>query len=97
MGKPYIAQSMLAVSRLHQPELVSITDKTARHRRLVELNVMEQCLNLLKNGIVQSHVQRYGYPHVHAAVYDKSTGLIKVGSRHLHCRSDWCFPTLKAC
>jgi len=39
--------------RLHKKELDAISDPTARHRRLVELNVIEQCINLFKTGVVQ--------------------------------------------
>jgi carbonic anhydrase len=38
------------VYRTHREELDAIADEEARHRRLVELNVMEQCLNLYKTG-----------------------------------------------
>jgi carbonic anhydrase len=34
------------VYRLHYRQLDAITDPKARHRRLVELNVVEQCLNV---------------------------------------------------
>jgi hypothetical protein len=39
--------------RLHRQELDAIGDPEQRHRRLVELNVIEQCLNLFKTGAVQ--------------------------------------------
>ena len=38
------------VYRLHHAELDAITDIDQRHRRLVELNVEEQCLNVNQNG-----------------------------------------------
>jgi hypothetical protein len=34
-------------------ELNGITDLNARQRRLVELNVIEQCLNIFKTAVVQ--------------------------------------------
>lgn len=37
----------------HRVELEAIEDQHQRHCRLVELNVIEQCLNLLKTGVVQ--------------------------------------------
>jgi carbonic anhydrase len=39
--------------RLHREELNAIQDLRARQRRLVELNVLEQCINLLKTSVVQ--------------------------------------------
>lgn len=41
------------VYRLHNDELNSISSRELRLRRLVELNVMEQCLNLYKTSCVQ--------------------------------------------
>lgn len=41
------------VYRLHKDYLDLITDSEFRHRTLVELNVIEQCLNVYKTGIVQ--------------------------------------------
>ena len=41
------------IYRLYKPELDAITDKTARQRRLVELNTIEQCLNVYKTAVVQ--------------------------------------------
>ena len=39
--------------RLHKDELNAIKDSEERHRRLVELNVTEQCMNLFKTAVVQ--------------------------------------------
>ena len=41
------------VFRLHRNELEAIGDDTKRYERLVELNVQEQCLNVLKISEVQ--------------------------------------------
>jgi carbonic anhydrase len=46
-------QNVRDVYRLHKEELDSIEDDEDRHRRLVELNVLEQCLNLYKTSVVQ--------------------------------------------
>ncbi|MGL2993668.1 carbonic anhydrase [Flavobacterium sp. TSSA_36] len=61
------------VYRLHFKELESITDETTRNRRLVELNVQEQCINIIKMAeIQQANLERnlvvYGW------VFDLSTG-----------------------
>jgi carbonic anhydrase len=72
--------------RLHKKELDDFQDHRARQRRLVELNVIEQCLNVFKTAAVQrSRVESYrkigteGYtfaePRVHALVYEPTTGV----------------------
>jgi carbonic anhydrase len=65
------------VYRLHKAELDAIEDVTTRYERLVELNVREQCVNVLKTAAVQlSHNERQ-YPEVHGFVFDLKTGLLK--------------------
>jgi carbonic anhydrase len=44
------------VYRLHKDELNAIADEDARYNRLVELNVQEQCVNLLKTAAVQEAI-----------------------------------------
>ena len=41
------------VYRLHKDELNAITDEGQKYRRLVELNVQEQCVNIIKTADVQ--------------------------------------------
>ncbi|KGO90187.1 carbonic anhydrase [Flavobacterium suncheonense] len=41
------------VYRLHKKELNAITDEEQRYRRLAELNVQEQCINIIKTAEVQ--------------------------------------------
>ena len=41
------------VYRTHLDELTSIRDEPARYRRLVELNVEEQCVNVIKTAAFQ--------------------------------------------
>jgi carbonic anhydrase len=69
------------VYRLHRRELDAIRDPEKRHRRLVELNVIEQCINLFKTGAVQrmrveTYKQGFEYtiPRIHACVFDPATG-----------------------
>ncbi len=52
-------------------------DAEARYRRLVELNVREQCINVIKTASVQKHWLQHQYPTVHGWVYDLSTGLLR--------------------
>lgn len=65
------------VYRLHIDELDAIKDEEQRYHRLVELNVQEQCINLIKTAVVQKNYIRQGYPLVHGWVYDLSEGLLK--------------------
>jgi carbonic anhydrase len=61
------------VYRLHRDELNAITDDEKRYERLVELNVQEQCVNLIKTAAVQeAHMQRGLL--VHGWVFDIHTG-----------------------
>ena len=62
------------VYRLHQPELDSISDEDAKYRRLVELNVQEQCINVIKTAVLQKHYLNTGFPTVHGWVFDIHTG-----------------------
>jgi carbonic anhydrase len=73
------------VYRLHRAELDAIDDPEARHRRLVEINVIEQCINLFKTGIVQRRrVETFNddtftftQPRIHAVVYDPKDGKLR--------------------
>ena len=62
------------VYRLHQAELDAITDADQRYRRLVELNVEEQCFNVTKMAVVQESYLKHQYPAVHGWVFDIHTG-----------------------
>lgn len=69
------------VYRLHRAELDDIKDSEARHRRLVELNVIEQCVNLHKTGAVQrSRLEaktgpaNASLPRIHPCVFDPKNG-----------------------
>ncbi|MBS1772578.1 MAG: carbonic anhydrase [Bacteroidetes bacterium] len=65
------------VYRLHENELDAITDEHDKYNRLIELNVMEQCLNVLKTAAVQEEYIESGSPSVHGWVFDLKTGLLK--------------------
>ena len=62
------------VYRLHADELDNISDEGARYRRLVELNVQEQCINIIKTSWVQKHWLKRGAPTVHGWVFDLANG-----------------------
>lgn len=65
------------VYRLHADELNAIEDEEARYKRLIEINVLEQCNNVLKTSWVQKQWLRRKGPIVHGWVFDISTGLLK--------------------
>ena len=65
------------VYRLHRLELNAIADEEARYRRLVELNVEEQSINVMKLASVQKAYLKDKYPIVHGWVFDLKTGLLK--------------------
>lgn len=61
------------VYRLHHDELNAIKDEEKRYERLVELNVQEQCVNLIKTAAVQEAFKDRGLL-VHGWVFDIHTG-----------------------
>lgn len=65
------------VYRLHKTELNNIKDEEQRYRRLVELNVEEQCINVIKLASVQQTYVEKGFPVVHGWVFDLKTGYLK--------------------
>lgn len=64
------------VYRLHSAELEAIEDEDARYNRLVELNVQEQCINVIKTAVVQKAYGSKGFPTVHGWVYDLKNGYL---------------------
>jgi len=61
------------VYRIHKDELNAIEDESLRYNRLVELNVQEQCVNLLKTAAVQEAIAGRGLT-VQGWVFDIHTG-----------------------
>lgn len=62
------------VYRIYQKELDAIEDEQQRYNRLVELNVQEQCINIIKMASVQERYIVDDYPIVHGWVFDMKTG-----------------------
>jgi len=61
-----------------------IKDPEKRHCRLVELNVIEQCINVYKTGVVQRKRvetyqagQEFTTPRIHGLVFDPKVGRLK--------------------
>lgn len=65
------------VYRLHKKELNAIEGETERYNRLVELNVQEQCVNVIKTAAWQKAYLSTGRPTVHGWVFDVKTGELK--------------------
>ncbi|RXJ52555.1 carbonic anhydrase [Gelidibacter gilvus] len=61
------------VYRIHRNKLNAIADEEKRYDRLVELNVQEQCVNLIKTAAVQKANRDRGLK-VHGWVFDVKTG-----------------------
>tara|TARA_R110002050_G_scaffold157464_1_gene286053 strand:- start:47 stop:673 length:627 start_codon:yes stop_codon:yes gene_type:complete len=61
------------VYRIHKNELNAIKDEEKKYDRLVELNVQEQCVNLIKTAAVQKAARERGLK-VHGWVFDVHTG-----------------------
>lgn len=64
------------VYRYHKEELNAIPDEAQRYNRLVELNVIEQCVNVIKTAALQLSNRDKGYPEVHGWVFDIHSGKI---------------------
>lgn len=70
-------QTLRDVYRLHRAELDAIADEQQKFDRLVELNVQEQCINIVKIDHVQRAWYKTGFPRVHGWVFDVRTGQLK--------------------
>lgn len=65
------------VYRSHKDELKVIKSEKRRYDRLVELNVQEQCVKVLKTSWVEKSFYETGYPIVHGCVYDLASGRLR--------------------
>lgn len=61
------------VYRTHKDELNAIENEAERYKRLVELNVQEQCINVLKTAVVQTAYKSRGIT-IHGWVFELETG-----------------------
>ena len=69
-------QTLRDLYRFHQKELDAIEDKQKKFDRLVELNVREQCINIIKIDHVQRSWYKTGFPQIWGWVFDVRTGKI---------------------
>lgn len=65
------------VYRLYEKELDDIEDEGQKYARLIELNVLEQCRNVIKTAAVQKSYHENRFPIVHGWVFDLKDGLLK--------------------
>jgi carbonic anhydrase len=65
------------VYRFHENEMKSIKDEKQKYDRLVELNVVEQCINVIKTSYLQKNYLKHKYPVVHGWVFDMKSGYLK--------------------
>jgi carbonic anhydrase len=65
------------VYRLYEKELDGIEDEGQKYARLIELNVLEQCRNVIKTAVVQKSYHENRFPIVHGWVFDLKDGLLK--------------------
>ncbi len=73
------------VYRLHRAELDAIQEEEQRYNRLVELNVQEQCVNVIKTSDVQKAFKSRNLV-VHGWVFDIKTGKLldlKIDFNHI--------------
>src|SRR5665647_1697670 len=63
------------VYRLHKTELDTITDEDEKYKRLIELNVQEQCVNVIKTPEVQRAIKERQLT-VHGWVFDVHSGTL---------------------
>lgn len=65
------------VYKMYQDELDAIDTHIGKVDRLVELNVMEQCQDLIKTSIVQKAWKYRQAPEIHGWAYGLKDGLVK--------------------
>jgi len=63
------------VYRLHKTELDTITDEEEKYKKLIELNVQEQCVNVIKTPEVQRAIKESQLT-VHGWVFDVHSGAL---------------------
>jgi carbonic anhydrase len=65
------------VYRIHENELDAIRGQSEKYNRLIELNVVESCRNIVKTAALQQHFQEHGFPTVHGWCFDLNNGFLK--------------------
>lgn len=65
------------VYRFHKMELDNVEEEEKKMDRLAELNVEEQCMNVIKSAAIQEAYIKKGFPSVHGWIYDMRNGILK--------------------
>lgn len=65
------------VYRLHEQELDDTIEEDKRYNRLIELNVIDSCRNIIKTAAMQQSYEKNQYPIVHGLVFDLRDGLLR--------------------
>ena len=84
------------VYRLHKEEIDRITDPDQKQRRMVELNIAEQVMHLMKTSIVQNAWAKGKFLEIHGIVYDVANGLLKDLNLNFDGSREFSFPSLLA-
>ena len=61
----------------HAQDLDLILDKATENDKLAELNVLEQCRNMMQIDFIKKSIAQKSYPQLHAWIYDMREGLLK--------------------
>lgn len=69
-------QTLRDVYRLHKNELDAIVNQSEKFDRLVDLNVQEQCMNIIKLDHWQKSWYKTGFPKIHGWVFNVRNGLL---------------------
>ncbi|MHC1702891.1 MAG: carbonic anhydrase [Tenuifilaceae bacterium] len=62
------------VYRIYYNDLITLSTEEKKLNRLVELNVIEQCKNIIKTSYVQKSYIQNGFPTVHGWIYNMKNG-----------------------
>ncbi len=62
------------VYRIYYNDLITLSTEEKKLDRLVELNVIEQCKNIIKTSYVQKSYIQNGFPTVHGWIYNMKNG-----------------------
>ena len=68
-------EQIMASHKANIETLFGLTQKAFEGvEKLVELNVEEQCINVIKMAVLQKHYLQKGFPTVHGWVFDMHSG-----------------------
>jgi carbonic anhydrase len=71
-------QGIVKEYEANRNELDSILDRQVKENRMIEYHLMAQMKNLSKLNVIRNAVEKFGFPKLHAWIYDIHTGHVKV-------------------